>query len=892
MKTGKKILALLLATALAVSMLSVPAFADLTGREKEVHETYVTPDGVTLHYSYLLTEDGKWYTNGVDVDKVENVLSEFIFPDEIEGHPISSIGPRVFQGQTGLTKVVLPKNLYSIQESAFEGCTGLTSISIPDHTHWIGGAAFAGCTRLTSVVLGKELGSLGGFAFANCSSLRSIHLPAYLSIGSNPFVNTPLETITIDPANKNLFVQDGVLFDRGYNRSRTTLIYYPSQRSKTSYVIPSGVVDVEENAFAGCSLREISIPEGVEYFDLSNCNSLATLAIPGSVESFDLSNCARLAKVTIAEGVESMGDFKNCTSLTEISIPKSMIDLGWSNDFDGCNALKTVYYAGSQIDAEKNLDYALFCKGGKYYTGKDPLFNAEWVFAEGSSSEAPDPAGKLEFSIVTHVSEPKLMLIFSAAIQRDNPWVEEQFGPSLCKTTVSSKAVEDAAQKLAAQKADKTALEAEFRKISVPINGKTVCVVAEPRVDMIIREVVMAADTCSIHLGIRSGAGIYSTTGDIATPGSVVTEGLRRNTTDTTSASLSSSFQLTIPLPASFIGSRSSFYVSINGKELSAPVALKDGAITITINGADGLSEVKISSASNTSTASSGGTTDPTGNEVALISRDYDFWFYPTLQAAVDDVEDGEQIDILTDKPISATVNRAVRFRVAVGAELINNVKNVSIKAGAGYTMVSYAEPEHTGYKDYTFSKTDKPEDPAESTWECRDVPSGHWAEEPVKWAVANGITQGTGPDTFSPDDPCTRGQIVTFLWRAAGSPEPKGESNPFADVKEGEYYYKAVLWAVENEITSGTSETTFAPSAKVSRSQTVAFLYRAAGSPPTLDTSTGFSDVNEDAWYAGAIQWAVANEITNGVSDTSFGPEQSCTRGQIVTFLYRNMAD
>lgn len=168
------------------------------------------------------------------------------------------------------------------------------------------------------------------------------------------------------------------------------------------------------------------------------------------------------------------------------------------------------------------------------------------------------------------------------------------------------------------------------------------------------------------------------------------------------------------------------------------------------------------------------------------------------------------------------------------------------------------------------------------------DVPAGAYYADAVAWAVEKGITSGTGAATFSPDASCTRAQTVTFLWRAAGSPEPKGASNPFTDVKAGEYYYKAVLWAVENGITSGMTPTTFAPDATVSRGQTVAFLHRAAGNPPVPEVDTGFADVGENDWYRGSVQWAVANKITSGVSDTAFGPGQSCTRGQIVTFLYR----
>ena len=166
------------------------------------------------------------------------------------------------------------------------------------------------------------------------------------------------------------------------------------------------------------------------------------------------------------------------------------------------------------------------------------------------------------------------------------------------------------------------------------------------------------------------------------------------------------------------------------------------------------------------------------------------------------------------------------------------------------------------------------------------DVPDGAYYADAVRWAVENGITSGTGENTFSPDAPCTRAQMVTFLWRANGSPEPKDSGNRFSDVSAGAYYYKAVLWAVENGITTGTGATTFSPDATVTRGQTVTFLHRAAGSPQA--SGSRFSDVDSDAYYAAAVAWAVANGITDGVSATSFAPGSPCTRAQIVTFLYR----
>ena len=170
------------------------------------------------------------------------------------------------------------------------------------------------------------------------------------------------------------------------------------------------------------------------------------------------------------------------------------------------------------------------------------------------------------------------------------------------------------------------------------------------------------------------------------------------------------------------------------------------------------------------------------------------------------------------------------------------------------------------------------------------DVPVGAYYADAVKWAVAEGITSGTSPTTFSPNNGCTRAQMVTFLWRAAGSPEPESDYGPFRDVPKDAYYRKAVLWAAGEGITSGTSATTFSPNATVTRAQTVTFLWRWEGEPEA-DQRSGFRDVPAGQYYSQAVSWAVEAGITNGTGTTTFSPGQTCTRAQIVTFLWRDMA-
>ena len=169
------------------------------------------------------------------------------------------------------------------------------------------------------------------------------------------------------------------------------------------------------------------------------------------------------------------------------------------------------------------------------------------------------------------------------------------------------------------------------------------------------------------------------------------------------------------------------------------------------------------------------------------------------------------------------------------------------------------------------------------------DVPAGSYYEDAVIWAVGKGITSGTSAVTFDPNGNCTRAQAVTFLWRAAGSPAAKSKVMPFTDVPSGSYYYDAVLWAMEQGITKGTSDTAFSPDATCTRAQIVTFLWRANGSP-VVSGNSAFTDVAADAYYAAAVTWAEKNGVTGGIGGGLFGSNNNCTRAQIVTFLYRSV--
>ena len=191
----------------------------------------------------------------------------------------------------------------------------------------------------------------------------------------------------------------------------------------------------------------------------------------------------------------------------------------------------------------------------------------------------------------------------------------------------------------------------------------------------------------------------------------------------------------------------------------------------------------------------------------------------------------------------------------------------------------------------YPAETVPEPPKPVESVKPFTDVPVTAFYADAVRWAVDEDVTRGTSATTFSPMAGCTRGQVVTFLWRALGCPKASSDYNPFTDVKKGAYYYDAVLWAVDNGITAGTSATTFSPDQVCTRAQIVTFLWRSDGAEGWyIESGDFFTDVPESSYYYSAVVWALVYEVTAGTSTTTFSPNDTCTRGQVVTFLYRYM--
>ncbi len=243
------------------------------------------------------------------------------------------------------------------------------------------------------------------------------------------------------------------------------------------------------------------------------------------------------------------------------------------------------------------------------------------------------------------------------------------------------------------------------------------------------------------------------------------------------------------------------------------------------------------------------------------------------------DVDNDGKDDVWTETQEDKTVK--------IGrADLTGMRSDVTLKVGEAELAGINATDYKTYYSKIFIRIPDEMKDPLPFT----DVAKESYYYDAVRWAVDNAVTAGTSETTFSPEDTCTRGQVVTFLWRAAGSPEPASSTNPFTDVTTEDYFQKAVLWAVEKNITNGMTETTFEPASPCTRGQVVTFLHRFEEKPASEIATNPFTDVASDAYYYNAVMWAVERNITKGMTETTFEPDLSCTRAQIVTFLYRDL--
>ena len=624
-----------------------------------------------------------------------------------------------------IQSVVIESGVQSISGGAFSGCTALEKVSISETVTQIDLNAFGGCTSLAAFEVAegnKAFLSVGGVLFSADKEL--LRCP----VGKSADYAVPSGTVAI---------AGGAFKDCA---------------KLESLVIPDSVTAIGKSAFENCAaLKRITLPKSIaklEALTFSGCAALAEIALPDSVKTLGekvFSGCAALKSVKIPAEVTVIPAeaFFGCSSLESITIPKNVSHIN-ERAFDGCTALKKVDYLGS------DTDWSQVTKE----TGNNALDNAEKSFTR------TDHEHKYTDTVIPPTCTERGCTVHLCACGDKR---EDSYTPPLGHSYKGGICVR--------------------------------CGILDPN-----------KDTQHKHDFIP-----------IVTKPTCLTEGF---TTYTCSCG----------------ECYTKDYVSAVGHKTQLQNAKAAGCLT-------------------------GGYT---GDEVCTVCGKV--------------FKQGSVIFALGHDPQPARVKAPTCTESGYTGDLI--CMRCGDMTQIGKTVAAAGHKFFGGVCSVCGTKG------AEAAPKFDDVKSGAFYFDAVQWAVENGITNGTGKNTFSPNNVCSRYQIVMFLWRAAGQPEAKAAVS-FADVKPGDIFYEAVQWAVERGITKGTSSTSFSPFAPCTRGQIVTFLYRSAGSPK-VSGACNFSDVSSGSFCHDAVIWASSEGITNGTSAGRFSPNEGCTRAQVVTFLYR----
>ena len=792
----------------------------------------------------------------------------------------------------------------------------IKSVIIEPGVTKIGSHAFFMCNNLESVSIPEGVTTIEDRAFWQ-TSLKNITIPASVTqIGSTIkevfYQCYDLESITVANGNTAYRSVDGVL----YTADGTTLIQYPQNKADTSYKMIDEATKIDFLAFNYTqNLQTIDFNNVTEFADkavygnqalqeivLKNAASLGNQAFSGNREVTSVllekapttvgesvfSSCASLANVTLPDDMKELQDgmFAFCTALKTLKFPaqlnrigKACFDkAGLTGDlvipasvtsignlaFRNCFGLTSITVEGTPTFESQGFAFQ-FCKNllwmkasfniTKYFGGLGTADeyqgfekqNSAWFTSEGTQVFSDTPIGKE--TIFYRWFAKKVPL--NANGGRNNGNVQEIyafFAPALNDGEtipfVERYYVGQTSYIINVNSDDFTREGYTFKEWTGDVAGEKHYEIGKYIYNYMPNELyaqwskVIDEDTYFVSPVIAD----QTYTGSALEPavkvtknGEVIsdTEYSVKYSSNTNVGTATATVQVgdTVIGTATFNIVKATPTVSITAEPASL---VGGGKVTLTVTGVPEEGNVTV-------TCDNGITVDS---------------------------ENGTYSAVLP--------NRTVSYTFTANYDESTNYTATSAKCEDSVTR-RYSSP--------STPVTPAPEPTPEETVKFSDVSTSAYYYDAVKWAVENGVTNGVSATLFAPYEPCTRGQIVTFLWRAAGSPEPKTASS-FADVPASAYYAKAVAWAVENGITNGMTETTFAPDATCTRGQSVTFLHRVLKG--TASGSANFTDVKSDAFYADAINWAVANNVTNGTSNTTFSPNADCTRAEIVTFLYR----
>ena len=761
-----------------------------------------------------------------------DALEELHFGDGVTEIPACSYGKWqnenwVYVGAKNLKTVTLGKNITSLPANAFMS-SQITEITIPDNVTSIGNNAFNGCESLETVAIGKasQLQSIGNGVFGS-TKIKTIYIPAKVtSIGQQPFFNsTTLTTVDMSDVESETVNIGAWCF--GYDHN----VKAANRPLRTFYVSNAGLIDRLTNK--------------------DNCID------------------DRGSRVVNAVFVVTNGGTVDSSKTGLAAVSKAGYGVTWTSS------------NGPTVAAPE----AAILKNGEIYT-------ATWTLA----------AGNVEITYNPNTSDANDKNVVRVAVKNSDTDVAGELfsrtGYTFAGWNTEADGTGTAYEASGTIKADTMTLYAQWTLDKPTISGTATAVYGD--------KVTLTANTAATgasYQWYKDGAAI-----DGATTNSLTLTDVADSGAYTVKITVGSDTATSEPTTVTINKAIPSIAISADQTSLTGSGTVK---LTVTSNGVPEKGTVTVTCDNGINVTEN---KDSTFTAV-LPNETKTYTFTASYDGDANHEKASGTCKVSVTRRSSSGGSSSSGSSYAVSAPSAKNgdvtvsPKNaskgdrvtVTVKPDSGYEIGSVTVLDSKGNElkltdkgdgKYTFTMPGGKVEvkaafvKAGETSPFVDVPADSYYFDAVKWAQKLGITNGKTDALFGSSDPCTRGQIVTFLWRAAGSPAPKGTANVPSDVLPGSYCYDAVAWAIENGVTNGFADGTFGVNSTCTRGQSVTFLYRALGTAPT--TVNGFTDVAAGDFYAEAVAWAVENGVTNGTTDSTFSPSNGCTRAQIVTFLYR----
>ena len=862
------------------------------------------------------------------------------------GDSITEIPEQAFLNCTGLQTVSIPSGLTKIGSQAFFGCSSLQDVTLPESLTEIGYQAFRDCDALTSITFPDSLEKVGEQAFLITTDKG--HTGSLTTVTFGKKVPTFLTSNGATSTNPQLFTGQDKLTTVDMSKCENTTIsagLFNGLSSLETIIFPTGLTKIGDNAFTNCKgLKSLEFPDSLTEIGesaFSGCTGLTYISYGSGINDIGInafSGCTNVKVIDLHRATKIGELYYNGANNGDPALTHACIaaahnvkyylrtksqassvkgNLEWGKNGNTSNA----YYILTATDAVPDYTGKTDTPTRAGYTfnqwegvtvteGSHDVENVytdadRWSLASPTVTVSPASANTYvgdAVTLIATVSEPVDGFNYSYQWY-SNTSNSTGGGTAISTATSYSPDITTAGTTYyycvvtVTNGSDTTSATTAVVPVTVASQAGSVTIsnnkTAATYGDKPFTFTYEASKAATVTSSNPSVATVRDNNGTVTVTivGAGTTEISVSFDADTNYSAASDKFALTVAQaaptvsitaePASLVGGGTvKLTVTTNAPKEVIPTC---EGVTVTEN-SDGTFSALLPNETRTyifKAAYEGDANHASAEKTCTVSvTAYYVPGAPTYPATAPAAPNGT----VTVSPSNASkgTNVTVTVKPNEGYELGSlAVKDASGNllplADLGNGKFGFVMPASKVSVEAEFVKT--------AATSFADVPANAYFADAVKWAVDKGITNGLSDTMFGPYESCTRAQIVTFLWRAAGSPEPKTASS-FTDVPASAYYAKAVAWAVENGITNGMTETTFAPDATCTRGQSVTFLYRALKG--TASGSANFTDVKSDAFYADAINWAVANNVTNGTSNTTFSPNADCTRAEIVTFLYR----